>query len=145
MFLARRSSGTPISALRVTWRNSFICAPIRAWRIFCRKPRKPSCRSPGKGTTELAESLLQRQYNKELPEAAARAEGQHGRVGKAFDTAFGRDMFQHSDEALLAQRRANAQQLYAPAYARNVRSAEIDDAMDRLNTLNPNILTTAQR
>lgn len=103
---------------------------------------------PGKGPTELAESLLDRQYNRELAktnEAAARSEGQYGRVGKAFDTAFGHDMFQHTDDDLLRQRRDNARALYDPAYRQNVRTAEIDDALDRLNTLSPNIAQTAQR
>lgn len=100
---------------------------------------------PGRGSQELARSLYSRQYDKTLAEDVARAQSQHGRVGDTFDQAFGRDTFQLSDADLLAQRRANAQQLFQPAYQRNIRTPEIDDALDRLNELNPNILATAQR
>jgi len=104
-----------------------------------------SLQKPGNGSSELAEALYKRQYNKDLPEAVAREQSQFGRLHDAMDSSFGPDTFKGTDEALLAARRANAQQGFTPAYARNVRTPEIDDALDRLNTLSPNILSTAQR
>lgn len=90
---------------------------------------------PGQGTGELATNLLRRQYNPRLDEITARETGQFGRVGDAFDTAFGTKMFKDTEDQLLNARKAAAKQGFEPAYRFNVRSPEIDDALDRLQTL----------
>lgn len=103
---------------------------------------------PTRGAKQLDKSLYERQFNEELARtnpALAREQSQTGRIGKAFDTAFGPDIFKLEDKALIAQRKANAQQGFAPAYAQNVSSPEIRDALQRLDALNPNIQREAQR
>jgi hypothetical protein len=85
---------------------------------------------PSQGGERLADSLVRRQYDKNLPEDAARGLGQSGRVEDAFDLAFGPDIFKGTDEALLASRNANADKLRAPAYAQNIRDRDLNGALD---------------
>lgn len=103
---------------------------------------------PTRGAKQLAKSLYERQFNEELARtnpALAREQSQSGRIGKAFDTAFGPDIFKLEDEALLAQRKANAQQGFAPAYSQNIRTQEIDDALNKLHILSPDIWLRAKK
>lgn len=95
----------------------------------------------GPKTEELARTLRNRQYNETVPEATARAMGQRGRVESAFDLAFGPDNFKHTDEQLVERMKGNAKQLFDPAYQHNLRSRDIDDALNKLHTLDPNMYT----
>lgn len=91
----------------------------------------------GPQTEQLARTLMARQYDKNAPLATANAMGQRGRVESAFDLAFGHDNFRKTDTDLVNQMKANAKQLFEPAYQFNIRSPEIDDALNRLSILDP--------
>lgn len=100
---------------------------------------------PGPQTAQLTRNLLKRQYDPTLPDVTAAAKSQRGRVENAFDLAFGADTFKHTDEQLLKTLRTNADAAFKPAYTHNIRSAEIDDALDRIRTLNPGVWTEAKK
>lgn len=94
---------------------------------------------PSQGAERLASNMLKRQYDADLPEVAARGLSQHGRVEDAFDLAFGADTFRRHDEQLLETLRDNADRMFRPAYQYNLRGPEIEDALDRINILEPKI------
>jgi len=98
----------------------------------------------GPATEQLAQNMLKRQYDKNAPEVVAKAQSQRGRVENAFDLAFGADNFKRTDEQLLEHLKGNADQLFKPAYQHNLRSQEIDDALDRIRILNPNVWAKAK-
>lgn len=98
----------------------------------------------GPQTEQLARTMMARQYDKNAPQVVANAMGQRGRVESAFDLAFGADNFRKTDDQLVAQMKANAKQLFEPAYQFNIRSPEIDDALDRIQTLNPGVWAKAK-
>ena len=100
---------------------------------------------PSQGSSRLADTLLRRQYNNDLPEDLARGFSQHGRVGDAFDQAFGQDVFRHTDDQLIQTMKDNADQLFRPAYQFNIRNDQIDDALDRIRILNPEIWKQAKK
>lgn len=100
---------------------------------------------PGAETNNLANNILNRQYNKGVDDVTARAKSQFGRVEDAMDGIWNKDTFKATDEALLAARKQNANALFEPAYQMNIRTPEIDDALDRIKTLNPNIWQTAKK
>ena len=99
----------------------------------------------GPQTEQLARTMLKRQYDEAAPEVVAAGKSQRGRVEDAFDLAFGADTFKKTDEQLLETMRKNANQLFEPAYSKNIRNAEIDDALDRIRTLDPNIWKNAKK
>lgn len=99
---------------------------------------------PGTQSEQLARNLVKRQFDDTLPATAQAAKSQRGRVENAFDLAFGADNFKKTDEQLLSTLRSNADAAFKPAYQSNIRSPEIDDALDRIRTLNPNIWTKAK-
>lgn len=95
----------------------------------------------GPKTEELARTLRNRQYNTGVDEATAKAMGQRGRVESAFDLAFGPDNFKHTDTQLVDRMKGNAKQLFDPAYQHNLNSRDIDDALNKLHTLDPAMYT----
>jgi len=94
---------------------------------------------PGKDTSNLANNILRRQVDRNLDFATMHGKSQHGRIEDAMDSAWGHDMFKANDEALIAARKQNADALFEPAYQMNIRTPEIDDALDRIRKLNPEI------
>lgn len=99
---------------------------------------------PGKGTNELATTLLKRQYDADAPELIARETGQFGRVGDIFDTAFGTKMFKETDEALTKELKDNADALFGPAYQQYIKSPEIDAALEAIETIAPGVVKRAK-
>jgi hypothetical protein len=85
---------------------------------------------PGEETSKLTKQVVKRQFDPTLPLDQQAPASQYGQVGKWFDRVFGSKTFRDTEEQALATRKAAADAGFAPAFQRNIRGPEIEDALN---------------
>jgi len=99
----------------------------------------------GEDTGNLGRDIIKRHYDKDLPQDAARDQSQYGQVGKWFERAFGGKKFRDIDDQLISKRSAEAEAMFQPSYQHRIINNEIDDAVQRIRVIAPDVFEQAEK
>jgi hypothetical protein len=100
---------------------------------------------PGEEAGRLSKDLIKRQHDPTLPLDQQGPASQYGQVKDWFGRTFGTKDFRGTEAQLLNKLSTDAEAMFQPAYNQRIMSLPIDDAMERIKILAPDIIEQAEK